>query len=214
MTNRFCKTVAGVVGLGICSMSLPALAEPRILRRPAEFWRAQIGTDECRRGKEWRSRFQYVGDRGRERRHGVRRYVFGGCLHRSMARQPAHFGAEGRDRQRLKLEQGRTAQDRACSQKAWCCRPPTSTLRPNRAAVSTACSTAIRWTRRSPTQGSSTAFGTASDPLVGFRIGGVNVFGGGLGLYITGRHQDRRASGSAATPPAPTILSPGGFALS
>ena len=28
MTNRFCKTVAGVVGLGICSMSLPALAEP------------------------------------------------------------------------------------------------------------------------------------------------------------------------------------------
>ena len=26
-------------------------------------------------------------------------------------------------------------------------------------------------------------FGTAKDPMVGFRIGGVNVFGGGLALY-------------------------------
>jgi uncharacterized protein GlcG (DUF336 family) len=29
-------------------------------------------------------------------------------------------------------------------------------------------------------------FGTANDPMVGFRIGGVNVFGGGLALYSTG----------------------------
>jgi len=29
-------------------------------------------------------------------------------------------------------------------------------------------------------------FGTAQDPMVGQRIGGVNVFGGGLGLYIKG----------------------------
>jgi uncharacterized protein GlcG (DUF336 family) len=29
-------------------------------------------------------------------------------------------------------------------------------------------------------------FGTISDPMVGNRIGGVNVFGGGLGLYATG----------------------------
>jgi uncharacterized protein GlcG (DUF336 family) len=28
-------------------------------------------------------------------------------------------------------------------------------------------------------------FGTSSDPMVGFRIGGVNVFGGGLALYST-----------------------------
>jgi len=32
-------------------------------------------------------------------------------------------------------------------------------------------------------RGSAERFGTASDPLVGGRIGGVNVFGGGLALY-------------------------------
>lgn len=31
--------------------------------------------------------------------------------------------------------------------------------------------------------GNSTLFGTASDPMVGFRVGGINVFGGGLALY-------------------------------
>jgi uncharacterized protein GlcG (DUF336 family) len=30
-------------------------------------------------------------------------------------------------------------------------------------------------------------YGTASDPMVGLRIGGVNVFGGGLALYATGQ---------------------------
>lgn len=32
-------------------------------------------------------------------------------------------------------------------------------------------------------RGNATAFGSANDPMVGDRIGGVNVFGGGLGLY-------------------------------
>lgn len=32
-------------------------------------------------------------------------------------------------------------------------------------------------------QGPATAFGSENDPMVGNRIGGVNVFGGGLGLY-------------------------------
>lgn len=32
-------------------------------------------------------------------------------------------------------------------------------------------------------RGSATSFGTASDPMVGLRVGGVNVFGGGLALY-------------------------------
>lgn len=34
--------------------------------------------------------------------------------------------------------------------------------------------------------GDAAAFGTAHDPLVGHRIGGVNVFGGGLALYHKG----------------------------
>ncbi len=34
--------------------------------------------------------------------------------------------------------------------------------------------------------GNASLFGTAQDPLVGHRVGGVNVFGGGLGLYQSG----------------------------
>ena len=37
-------------------------------------------------------------------------------------------------------------------------------------------------------QGPSSLYGTAQDPMVGFKIGGVNVFGGGLALYNS-RHQ-------------------------
>jgi len=36
-------------------------------------------------------------------------------------------------------------------------------------------------------QGPSSHFGTANDPLVGQKVGGVNVFGGGLGLYAEGQ---------------------------
>ena len=35
-------------------------------------------------------------------------------------------------------------------------------------------------------QGDVRLFGTALDPLVGQRVGGVNVFGGGLALYVSG----------------------------
>ncbi len=36
-------------------------------------------------------------------------------------------------------------------------------------------------------RGAATAFGTTSDPMVGLRVGGVNVFGGGLALYNTAK---------------------------
>ena len=35
--------------------------------------------------------------------------------------------------------------------------------------------------------GSSADYGTADDPMVGNKVGGVNVFGGGLGLYAAGK---------------------------
>ena len=35
-------------------------------------------------------------------------------------------------------------------------------------------------------KGPSSAYGLANDPMVGSKIGGVNVFGGGLGLYANG----------------------------
>jgi len=36
-------------------------------------------------------------------------------------------------------------------------------------------------------RGPSARYGTANDPLVGFKIGGINVFGGGLALYNASR---------------------------
>jgi len=36
--------------------------------------------------------------------------------------------------------------------------------------------------------GQAEKFGQNNDPMVGKRIGGINVFGGGLGLYSTGEH--------------------------
>jgi uncharacterized protein GlcG (DUF336 family) len=36
-------------------------------------------------------------------------------------------------------------------------------------------------------EGPSAHYGTANDPMVGSKIGGVNVFGGGLGLYAAGK---------------------------
>ncbi len=36
-------------------------------------------------------------------------------------------------------------------------------------------------------KGEASEFGTAEDPLVGVRVGGVNVFGGGLALYFGGK---------------------------
>ena len=36
-------------------------------------------------------------------------------------------------------------------------------------------------------RGAATNFGTANDPMVGLRVGGVNVFGGGLALYNTSK---------------------------
>jgi uncharacterized protein GlcG (DUF336 family) len=35
--------------------------------------------------------------------------------------------------------------------------------------------------------GNSGQYGTSNDPMVGRKIGGINVFGGGLGLYATGQ---------------------------
>ena len=51
--------------------------------------------------------------------------------------------------------------------------------------------------------------GRPNDPMVGQRIGGVNVFGGGLSLY-TETASCWAASESAATRPVPITTSPGG----
>jgi hypothetical protein len=57
--------------------------------------------------------------------------------------------------------------------------------------------------------GPSQQYGTASDPMVGEKVGGVNVFGGGLALYDVDK---KVVGGIGATPPAPTTTSPGACA--
>ena len=51
-------------------------------------------------------------------------------------------------------------------------------------------------------------FGNHKDPMIGKRIGGINVFGGGLALYAPGGTL-LGGSASAATPPAPITSSRG-----
>lgn len=46
--------------------------------------------------------------------------------------------------------------------------------------------TAVAYDNDNGSPASASEFGTANDPMVGLRIGGVNVFGGGLGLYQGG----------------------------
>ena len=55
--------------------------------------------------------------------------------------------------------------------------------------------------------GAADQFGTGGDPMVGKRIGGVNVFGGGLALYAG---QSSAPSASREIRPAPITTSPGG----
>jgi uncharacterized protein GlcG (DUF336 family) len=47
-------------------------------------------------------------------------------------------------------------------------------------------------------QGPSSNYGTASDPLVGQKVGGVNVFGGGLALYTAAASTASTAAAAAA----------------
>lgn len=60
-------------------------------------------------------------------------------------------------------------------------------------------------------KGPSSNYGTANDPMVGSRIGGVNVFGGGLPLYATNK-VIVGGVGLAATPPARITTLPGASA--
>jgi uncharacterized protein GlcG (DUF336 family) len=45
-------------------------------------------------------------------------------------------------------------------------------------------------------KGPSTNFGTSNDPLVGEKVGGVNVFGGGLALYTVGPNNTQKIIGA------------------
>ena len=62
-------------------------------------------------------------------------------------------------------------------------RPPTSSPRRSRAAACSACRRAIPVDTGVAYGGDPANYGQGNDPMVGGRIGGVNVFGGGLALY-------------------------------
>ena len=61
--------------------------------------------------------------------------------------------------------------------------------------------------------GHSASYGQSNDPMIGSKIGGVNVFGGGLALVRHAAASSSAASASAATRRARTTTSPGACAM-
>ncbi len=123
-----------------------------------------------------------------------------GSARRPMAWQPRDLGAEGQHRERVQPA-GPGAVDRESLLRGAAGRSLFGLQESN--PVNTA----------SPTAATPADFGRANDPMVGQRIGGVNVFGGGLALY-TAAAAARRRSASAATPHAPITTSHGAPATS
>jgi hypothetical protein len=185
MTNRSRSTIAAVVGLGICSMALPALAAPAACSGLPGIGALRSALVSAVAGKNGGLGFNMwgtlVANDGT-----VCAVFFSGKVYtdqwlasRIISAQKANT-ANG-----LSLSNGAT---------------PTTSLFPTGLALSTANlysavqpGGSLYGLQHSnpvdPTiayQGAASTFGTAFDPIVGNRIGGVNVFGGGLALYKSG----------------------------
>ncbi len=185
MTNRFCKTVAGVVGLGICSMSLPALAAPASCGDLPRFGALKSALASAVTGKNGGLGFNMwatlVANDGT-----VCAVAFSGSVYTDQ-----WLGSRI-----ISAQKANTANDFSVSNGA----TPKTSLFPTGLALSTAnLYSAVQpggslygLQHSNPVDasiaymGNALDFGTASDPLVGNRIGGVNVFGGGLALYTSG----------------------------
>lgn len=185
MTNSFCRTVAGVVGLGICSMSLPALADPASCVGLPSFGALKSALTSA------------VG----QKNGGLGFNMWGTVVANDGTVCAVAFSGDVYTDQWLasrliSAQKAETANGLSLSNGA----PPKSSLFPTGLALSTAnLYSAVQpggslygLQHSNPVDasiaylGASKAFGAASDPLVGTRIGGVNVFGGGLALYIKG----------------------------
>ena len=103
-----------------------------------------------------------------------------------MARQPRHFGAKGQHRQRFQPEQRRPAlvQQLPDSGLALSTANLYSAVQPGGSLYGLQHSNPVD--PEVAYQGNAQLYGTPNDPLVGQKVGGVNVFGGGLALYARG----------------------------
>ena len=179
-------------GIGICGRSCLRAAGLERLFGAAESWNAEGGARQGDgRGKE-RPEQSHVGDHRRSRRRRVRRRVLRDRSRGAVAGKPRDFGAEGQHgqciRARLDVEQRRLRSDDGSrvvdgesvfGRAAW--------RKPVRTAVQQSCRHVRRVLRflREPRHARRTRWSAA-------RVGGVNVFGGGLGLYACGKADGRR----------------------
>ena len=152
MTNRFCKTVAGVVGLGICSMSLPALAEPASCVGLPSFGALKSALTSAVAEKNGGLGFNMwatvVANDGT-----VCAVTFSGDVYTDQWLASRLISAQKAETANgLSLSKGAPPQIEPVPRRLGAVDRQPLLLRPNRAAVCTACSTAIRWTRRSPTR--------------------------------------------------------------
>jgi hypothetical protein len=206
MKNRFRKTTAGVVGLGFCAVALPALAAPAACAGVpgiAALKSALVSAVTTANGglgfNMWAT---VVANDGT-----VCAVAFSG----------GNYTGQWLASRIISAQKANTANGLSLSKGA----PPVTSAFPTGLSLSTAnLYSAVQpggslygLQHSNPVdstiayQGLAAEYGTPFDPIVGNRIGGVNVFGGGLARAA------RRSApwGSAATLPAPTILSPGGF---
>jgi Haem-degrading len=186
MTNRFCQTVAWAVGLGICSMSLPALAVPA----------SCVGLPSFAALKSALTTVVAAHNDGGLGFNMWATVVANDGTVCAVAFSGGDYTDQWLGSRLISAQKAETGNGFSLSKTA----PPKTSLFPAGLALSTAnLYSAVQpggslygLQHSNPVdatiayQGSSTAFGTASDPLVGNRIGGVNVFGGGLALYTSG----------------------------
>ena len=148
---------------------------------------AQGGARHRDAGRDQRAEQPHVGDRREPRRRGVRGRLLRRESRRAVAGQPRHLRPEGEHGQRLQPRRHLVEQRIGPGQG-----PGALDRQPLfRGAARAAASIGLQHSNPVDTDaayeaGGSAAFGTAGDPMFNRAVGGVNVFGGGLGLYASG----------------------------
>ncbi len=152
---------------------------------------AQDRVDELHRCRERRPRQQHVGHDRRRQRYCMRGGVFGRQLHDAMVGKPGDFRTEGEHGERLQPGQQQHARKERASAfhgKSLFGRP--AGRKPVRPAAQQSGRPGVAYGDQfppgPPSPAGASTFGTTSDPMVGQRIGGVSVFGGGFGIYKAG----------------------------
>ena len=192
--NIGCKSLPGAIGLVVSALALPALADGG-------------GSNACAGLPSWgvlHSALQSavaVGNSNTTGNGGLGFNMWATIVANdgtvcAVAFSGSNYTSQWLGSRAISAQKANTANDFSLSNGA----PPAGSLFPNGLALSTAnLYSAVQpggslygLQHSNPVdpeiayQGSVSAYGTAYDPLFGQRVGGVNVFGGGLGLYAQG----------------------------